>query len=181
MQNKLMIQEVLQDSNETFFSPLSMEVVLLKDIPELIPILAQWIYDEWRFYDASLTKDKVISGLKSRLKDNGIPFTLVALKNDIPIGMISLKDKGEPEFSELAENSPWLGTLHILDEERNKGIGQELLNIATTIASQLGHEKVFVYTSNAENIGWYLKNGAQIIETRPFRGHTITIMTIPLV
>lgn len=180
MTNKLMMQEAIQESNETFFTPLGIEVVLLKDAQQHIPQLAQWIYDEWRFYDAALTKDRIVAGLTSRLRDNGLPFTLVAMKNEKPVAMISLKDKGEPEFSELSEGNPWVGSFYVVPEERNKGIGQELLDLVTTIGSGLGYKWVYVYTSNPEKVGWYLKNGAQQLETRPFRGHKITIMSLEL-
>lgn len=180
MKNKIMIEEVMQESNETFFSLLGMEVILMKDAQEHIPLLAQWIYDEFRGYDLTLTKEKMIDAFSNRLRDNGLPLTLVVIKESKPIAMISLKEKGEPEFSELAEGNPWIGSLFVVPEERNKGIGQELLNMVITIGDHMGYQRAFVYTSKPEKNSWYLKNGAQQIESRPFRGHKITIFSFPL-
>lgn len=177
--SNMTLRKSLQDINKKKFIPRSVILELLKDCPQTIPVLAQWIYDEWHPYDATLTKEKLLHSLSKRLNDCEIPFTLVAIKNKVPIGMITLKDKGEPEFLEFGKGFPWLGSFHVAPEERNMGLGTDLLTAVKTIAENLGHKKIFLYTSNPLNVDWYLERGASLIETRPFRGHTITLMSIP--
>lgn len=179
-EKKTMIQQVIEKENKTFFSPRSIHLDLLKNCPHAISTLAQWVYEEWRLYDTSLTKEKMIRAFTTRLNDDKIPLTFVALKNDILIGTISLKKETASEFSDFPENSVWIGSFHILPAERNQGLGHELLQLAQTIARQFGHENLYFYTSNSANVNWYLKRGACIIEERPFRNHRITIMKIPL-
>jgi GNAT superfamily N-acetyltransferase len=180
MENALMIQQALQRENEDFFFPHSMQLDLLKNCPQVIPILAQWLYDEWHPYDASLTKEKLIHSFKMRLNTDTIPITFVVLKDALPIGLISLKKETAPEFADFPENTIWMGSLQVIPEERSQGVGQELLKFSQTIARHFGYEKLYFYTSNPTNVKWYLKRGAQVIEERPFRHHKITLMEISL-
>lgn len=172
------VREVLQEVNEKAFFSESVRFELLNDFPSMIPILAHWQYNDWHSYDTSLTVNQLVNYFEKQLTENDISFTIVALKDGVPIGSISLDEEGEVEFSDLSGTGPWLGSFHVIFEERNKGIGQELGNAVLTIAKRLGYPQVNFFTSNFSNVAMYLKKGAQIIDTRPFRGHTITIMKL---
>ncbi|MDB6081826.1 MAG: acetyltransferase [Chlamydiia bacterium] len=173
-----MIQQSLQEANKNFFLPRSMQLDVLKNCPHVIPILAEWLYDEWHSYDSSLTKEKLIHSFKARVTSENIPITFVALKDNKPIGVISLKRQTDPIFRDFPEDAVWVGGLQVIPKERNQGVGQELLKFAQTIARQFGYETLYFYTSNPTNVRWYLKRGAQVIDNRPFRQHTITVMKI---
>lgn len=177
MQESNPIDQALQKANQTFFSLRSMQLDLLKDRPEAVPTLAKWLYDEWRPYDASLTIEKLIHSFHERLRSAGIPITFVVAANDKPVGCVSLKKLSDPEFSDFPKDSVWLGSLYVIVEKRNQGIGQELMKFAATVARNLGYERLYFYTSNPKNVAWYVQGGAQVIETRPFRGHQITLMS----
>ena len=176
----LVINQMLEEVNMSFFYPHSMHLDLLKNHPQTIPKLAQWLYEEWKSYDASLTLEKLIHSFGERLNNDQIPITFVVLKKGEPIACISLKEQSSPEFFDFPKNSIWMGSLQAIPEERNKGIGQELLKFAITIVRHLGQKWLYFYTSNANNVEWYVKRGAYVIETRLFRNHMITIMQIPL-
>jgi GNAT superfamily N-acetyltransferase len=180
MNTALIIQEAIQKENEKFFFPHSMQLDLLKNQPHVIPTLAQWLYDEWHSYDASLSKESLIHNFKMRLSNEVIPITFVVLKDSLPIGVISLKKETAPEFSDFPENAVWMGSLQVIFEERGQGVGQELLKFTQSIAAQMGYKNLYFYTSNPENVRWYTQRGAQVIEKRSFRGHQITIMWILL-
>lgn len=175
-----MITQELEEVNASFFYPHSMHLDLLKNHPETIPTLAQWVYEEWKSYDASLTLQKLIDSFSERLKSDQIPIAFVVLKKGHPIGCIGLKEQSSPEFSDFPKDSIWMGSLQVVLEERNQGIGQELLKFSKTIAKGFGYKRLYFYTSNYANVEWYVKRGAYVMETRPFRGHTITIMQMPL-
>lgn len=159
---------------------MDIQIEFLKNCSYTIPTLVEWVYDEWQAYDSSLTKEKLITGFHKRLNDDRIPFTLVALRKEIPLGTISLKEQDEPEFAAISQGNPWLGSFQVTQEERNKGLGQKLLQAAKTFAKDLGYKNIFLYTSNPANLDWYRRRGACFIETRPFRNHIITIMQITL-
>ncbi len=172
----LVIRETLQEVNGTIFAPMGVRLTLLKDCESAIPTLAQWMFEEWRAYDESLTKERLIASFKKRLNEDKLPFTVVALKADEPVGMVSLKDQTEPELSDFPKELPWLGSLQVARDEQNKGIGSALFQTAALIAGRLGYDKMLFYTSNEKNVAWYGKRGASVIATRPFRGHSITVL-----
>ncbi len=172
------IQEIVQEANENVFSPKSQQLKLLRDCPEMIPQIAQWQYNDWISYDTTLTLEKLVKSFEKQLTAVDFPFTLVVLQNGMPIGSISLKKEGEPEFSDISDKGPWVGSFHVIPTERNKAIGPKLGKVVLTIAKRLGYQQVNFYTSNFSNVGRYVKKGAQVVEMRPFRGHTVTLMKI---
>lgn len=87
-----------------------------------------------------------------------------------------MKDQAEPELADFPKDLPWLGSLQVAKEEQNRGIGSALFQTAVTIAARIGYDKMLFYTSNPRNVAWYVKRGASVIETRPFRGNSITVM-----
>jgi hypothetical protein len=179
--NKVSIQDRIREFNERYFFLRGLKLELLKTCPQTLYILAEWVYHEWRSYDSSLTKKKLIESFSQRLNDDKIPLTLVALKNGTPVGTVSLKWEDEAELRAISKANPWLGSLQVIYEERKLGLGQELLKIAKSIATSLGYQNLFLYTSNPVNVDWYKKRGACILKTSPFRKHTITIMQIALI
>lgn len=175
----LSINRALLEVNQApFFAQKSITMKVLKECPETIPQLAQWMYDKWKSYDASLTLEKMVGSFKERLNDDRIPFVIVAFMKDKPIGMVGLKEQGAQELSNLSpKNTPWLGALFVEETQRKKGIGKQLLNLALTLAKEMGHPEVFVYTSDHTNVNWYTEKGASVVKDHyPFRDHEITLM-----
>jgi len=178
--NALLIQQALDEANQTVFSARSLRLELLKNCPETIPVLAEWIYEDWHTYDASLTKERLTKGFKGRLNNNQLPLTFVALKSSKPVAVTSLKSEEAPELSDLQDGSCWQGSLHVIPKERNQGLGVEMIKFQATVAKRLGYETIRLYISNPEKARWYSEQGAEMIEIRPFRGHSITIMQFVL-
>ncbi len=168
------LQQTLQEINQDIDPSIHLEV--LKHCPEVIPILADWVYEDWSPYDPSLTKKKLIEGFMQRLHDDQIPFTLVAFRDSLPIGIATLKAHGATELADLENGSPWGGSLHVISKERGQGVGKALANAVVTIAKQLGYREILFYLSEDQGVSWCTKHGAEIIETRSFRGHVITIL-----
>lgn len=152
-------------------------IKFLKEYPQIVPILAEWTYQEWHSYDDSLTVERAQHSFNSRMNDDQLPLTLVAFNGTTPIGMVSLK-KGEPEFKRYSGNSPWLGSLHVVSQARQKGIGKLLLTHARKHAGRLGYSEIFLYASNPEVPEWYQKQSAVVVDKKEFRNHTVTLMKI---
>lgn len=175
-----LIRELLQEANEMNFYNKQLRIELLKNCPETIPLLAEWEYQDWHPYDTSLTREKFMNEFNHCLNDDHLPLAFVILKGTIPIGIISLVDKSEPELSDLEDGNPWGDSFHVIPAERNRGIGQAMAMALIGIAKRLGYEKIHFYTSNSQLVGWYTKRGAKIIDTRPYRGHVITTLEYSL-
>jgi predicted N-acetyltransferase YhbS len=174
------IQSLLQKINEEHFYPYSMQLDLLKNNPQHISTVAQWIYDDWFNYDSSLNKEKLIHSFKERLNEETLPISFVIVRGGHPIGVISLKYRSE-EFENYPHDSIWMGSLHVALPERKKGLGQTLLKFVQRVVEGRGHQKLYFYTSDPSNVKWYIKNGAELIEERPFRNHFISVMSISLI
>lgn len=170
----VIIREVLRQINEKNLPSTSIRLEWLKDCPEVIPVIAEWQYNDWSGYDTSLTREKLINGFKSQLGANDVPFTLIALKYGMPIGSISLEIESEPELSDLP--GPWGGSFHVISAERKKGVARELANALLTITEKLGYSHLYIFTSNFANVDMYVNQGAEIIDTRPYKGHAITVL-----
>ena len=176
---RLTIYKALAEANQVpFFIQKSITIKLLKDCKETIPQLAEWMYDQWKSYDASLTLEKMIESFKERLNNDRIPFVVVAFINHQPIGMIGLKEKGAKELTNVCpSNTPWIGALFVTKNQRRKGIAGHLLKFIISLAKKLGHQEVFVYTSDDSNVKWYTDRGTTIVKDHyPFRKHKITLM-----
>ena len=175
---KNVIQQTVEEINKTIDS--STHIQLLKNCPEVIPTLAEWIYEDWSPYDRALTKEKMVMSFKGRLNDDQLPCVLVALKDSQPVGVISLKIHGDPELADLDNGCLWVGSLHVIPEERGHGVGEALAKSIVTIAKRLGYEEVRFYLSESKGAQWCVEHGAEILEMRPFRGHTIAILRYTL-
>lgn len=173
-----LIANRVKEANDTFFASRAMALDLLKNHPEAVPTIAKWLYDEWHSYDASLTIQKMFDSLHKRLHNDQIPITFVVMKRGVAIASISLKAETSAEFADLPHNAIWMGTLHVEPAERGFGIGSQLFNFVCSLVKDLGFPNLYFYTSNAQNVQWYVEKGAHVIDTRPFRGHTVTVMQV---
>src|SRR5690348_2288450 len=149
------IQQTLQEINQSIAPSFHLE--LLKYYPQVIPALADWIYEDWSPYDLSLTKERLIEGFSRRLYDDQIPFTLVAFKDSHPIGVITLKSHETTELADIENGSPWVGSLHVIAEERGQGVGETLATAVANIAKQLGYRELFFYLSEGKGVSWCTK------------------------
>lgn len=175
------IRQVFQKANQTIFSSRGVQLKSLKDCPEAISHLVDGIFEEWSSYDPSLTKERLSTSIRKGYDSKEVfPITAVAYKNAKYIGTIALKKKTEPEFSDFPSGKLWLGGFRVVPEERNQGLGGDLFKFSAMLAKHLGYQEIYFYTSNPANVKWYVERGAKVIEKRPFRGHTATIMLLPL-
>lgn len=170
-----LVRQVLQEVNET--QPVQIE--LLKSCPEVIPVLADWAYEDWSRFDASLTKERLIQNYSRRLSEE-IPLTLVALKEGMPVGLVTLKAHEALEFADLENGNPWIGSLHIRSDERGQGIGELLAKSIALIAKRMGYQEIRFYLSEKQGVDWCIQRGAEIFDTRPFRGHTVDVLRFDL-
>lgn len=141
---------------------------------EWIKPIAQWTLDAWGQYDPSLTMERSIASIKSRLNTDKIPLTFVVDVNNLPVATANLKE------AVLVPNVPkdkvWLGSFYVKNEYRNKGIGSMLMQAVYKKAIELGKNELFLFSSDHSVIPWYLKQNWVVTNELPFQGHTVVIM-----
>lgn len=145
----------------------------LADCPNAVPILAEWLFDEWGYRSADGTVQGIIETLNRRLNRDRLPMALVAIEQGRPLGTASLR------FREVAirpHYEHWLGTIYVHRPFREKGVGSMLINAAIREAAKLGIDDLYLYTRRTETENWYAKLGWVALERPTYRGSPAVIM-----
>lgn len=134
------------------------EIRLLKECPDYAPVLAYWSYNEW-YRRRPIDYDTVIKAYRQRAVDDRMPITWVAIEDGMPVGMVTLK---EDDLWSRKDINPWLASLYVAPEFRNRGIA-ELLTLAVTGKSRMmGLTRVHLFLGHAGDMDlgrYYMKRG----------------------
>ena len=153
------------------------KIELLKNHPEAIESLARiWHQVLGRIWVPDVPIERVKQRFVEHLNDDSIPLTFVALFNDKPIGMCSLRENDgiRPDLM------PWLGSLVVDPDYQKQGIGEKLINATKEKAKQLGFEQLFLFAFDPTIPEYYQKLGWQKIGLDKFKEHPVTVMEIGL-
>ena len=132
-----------------------MEIKFLVDYPEHVEMVSNWIYKEFiEGIRAGISYELILKSCGARNKDS-LPISLIALKNNICVGTISLF---ENDLKERRDLSPWLGALYVDKEFRNQGIAKQLIDRIIEIAKEMKKDKIYLRTEHAseyyKKLGW---------------------------
>jgi len=132
----------------------------LAERPDLLPVVADWIYREWWTSVAGASADEVGDLLRCHLIPDRMPLTLVASLGDHPIGTATLleHDIGTERWPDL---SPWLAALYVVPEFRHRGTGATLVGAIVAKAIALGVGTLYLVTVDGE--GFYSRLGWQVL------------------
>ncbi len=149
----------------------------LAECQEYILVLSKLWYEELsRHWNPNATVESAQENLLKHLNQNQMPMTFVALYEEKPIGMASLR-----ENDGLQSNlTPWLGSLVVSPAYRNCKIGEALINIIKQQAKNLGYDKLYLLAFDAELTHWYKRLGWETIGMDNYLNHPVTIMSISI-
>lgn len=154
-----------------------LKIELLINNPHFIPHLAKiWIRLIGKIFAPDITLDMVEKKLNEHLNDVLLPITWVAIDNNKPVGMCSLR-ANDGVRNDL---TPWLGSLVVNEIHQNQGIGKKLINIVKEHAKTLGFEFLYLFTFDPKLPQYYQSLGWEKIGTDEFKSRPITIMQIKL-
>lgn len=157
-----------------------MEIKPLHQAPELGPLLARWSYNEW-YRHRSMDFNLVLHAFLARTKDDSLPQSFVAIEEGRPAGMVTLK---LDDLWSRKDLNPWLSSLFVVPESRNRGTGHALVRAVLARARDLRFESVnlFLGQSGMEQLErYYLKRGWEVIGEAPDNdGFDTKIMTFRL-
>lgn len=140
------------------------KVVSLNQFPNYAPILAFWSYREW-YQKRDIDLNIVILDYISRSKNENIPVTFIALKNSLPIGMVTLKKNDLWSRKDL---SPWLTSLYVDPKYINNGIASLLIDKIGDYAKEKGFDQFYLFIGENDNIdleNFYKKRGWKFLES----------------
>ncbi|MCJ7537947.1 MAG: GNAT family N-acetyltransferase [Anaerolineales bacterium] len=145
--------------------------IYLADQPALIPILADWYYDEWGHSDPSSSRERMRQILSGYLSRDKIPLIIVLLRGSQPIASASLKIR---EMETRPQYLNWLGGVYVHPDYRDQGIGSQLVEYSANEAKNLRVNELFLYTRSHEE--FYTRLGWQVIEKPSYEGRLAIVM-----
>lgn len=145
-------------------------VNLLIDAPEHGEKAIEWIYSTW-----GSDSGKDLESLKKKAENykniDRLPIMFVATQNSSLAGFVILC---ENDMRGKECYSPWLASLFVAPEYRNRGIASMLERSLIDKALSLGMKTVYLFTSDSEEM--YKKIGWQFLEKTVYRGEDVSIM-----
>jgi len=127
----------------------------LADYLDTIPTLVKWFRDQWPDYYADWSQAEMEQDFLEDASRNSLPARLVAFESNELAGTIVLRENN-PET--LPEFQPELGGLYVVESQRGRGIGTELVRSGMKLAHDQGYATVYATTVAAagilERLGW---------------------------
>lgn len=127
----------------------------LADYPMHIATVSRWVFDQWSSQHGESFED-VLQRTKDRSRKEGIPMTLIALEDGVPVGTVAVWENDLESRQDLA---PYLATLFVSVDHRGKGIGRKLIKAAMQKTKELGYQKLYLIAEPAigpfyKMLGW---------------------------
>lgn len=148
------------------------DLILLKYLPELIPELAHWHYQEWGTLFPEKTEADFAAELEASLNEDVLPISWVVVFEHQVVGTASLLAHDMQTNREL---SPWLANIFLAPAVRGKGLGKWLVQQVMSEAQRLGFSQLYLFTEN--QTAFYRHLGWQIFKTERYSGKPVTIMS----
>jgi predicted N-acetyltransferase YhbS len=123
-----------------------MEILNLSLNKIYIPIVSEWIYNEFILNIQSGISIKYITNSFNNRKKNKIPLTFIAVKDTICVGTVSIV---ENDLTKRKDLKPWLAALFVKPEYRNQGLGLKLIYKTIKETKKLGYKKIYLRTETA--------------------------------
>lgn len=113
---------------------------------------------EWSHLVPGKSVEWVEESFRTRVALDRLPMAFVAVDGAGDwLGTVSIK---EHDLEDRQDLSPWLASLYVKDEFRNRGIGKALVEKACEVVRARGIPVAYLYTDGKErfyrNLGWTL-------------------------
>lgn len=128
------------------------------DFPEMIPQVADWIYNQFWTDQQVVTAAVLADLLRDNVDANSIPLSLLAFVDETPVGTINLIESDDEAYPHL---TPWLAALYVKPEFRDQGIGSVLVKDLLQKARGLKIRKLYLGTERPD---FYIRLGAKFLE-----------------
>jgi GNAT superfamily N-acetyltransferase len=148
-----------------------MPLVYLRDRPEFFPVVAGWIWDEWRHLLGQRSRAEFEAWLRAGGRGPGLPTTLVEIGDGAPVATVSLESDDMDIRPDL---TPWLASLYVVPAQRGRGLGRMLVRAAEEEARTRGVAELYLYTPAQED--FYAALGWERLERCAYRATAVTIM-----
>ena len=150
-------------------------IKLLADCEEHIPTLAVLYYEELaRSWNPNASTETTKQTLINHLNKDKMPLTFIALHQNEPIGIASLRENDGIRPDLL----PWLGGLVVDPRYRGLGVGEKLIDAVKFQAIQWKYKTLYLLAYDKTIPRWYASLGWEVIGADELHGHPVTVMRI---
>jgi len=152
-------------------------ITYLKYHPEIIPTLANmWHELLGKIWVPDVSIEKTMQRFHDHCNDSNLPLTLIALDNDKPVGMCSLRETDgiRPDLM------PWLGSLVVGKAHQKQGIARLLMDAIKNKAKDMAFETCYLLTFDPTLPNYYQRHGWSKIGMDFLKGHDVTVMQTDL-
>ena len=137
------------------------EIVRIAERPDLVPMVAQWLWDEWHL-DADDSLEATHDAVAASVSPSGPPQTFVLLVDSRPVGTASLVAH---DLDERPNLTPWLAGVFVIPEARGRGHVIHLIQAVEVACRSAGVGTVWLHTTSAERVyagaGWHTMEAIQ--------------------
>lgn len=149
-----------------------MQLKLLADIPEAIPVLARWYFDQWGSQIEGNSVEATCDRICEKLNRDRAPLHLVAVEDDVPLGAAQWKIR---EMEIYPEREYWLGNVYVSAEARGRGIASQLAEAIAQEARSCGVQVLSLQTERLDG-GLYARLGWKPVEKIYRHGRDVLVM-----
>lgn len=150
----------------------NMQIVDLKEIPGVIPMLAKWHHEEWAHLNPNTSLEQRIANYQEYLEEGLVPSTFVACENGTVTGSAAII---KHDLETRMEYSPWLASVYVHPEYRETGIGSKLVSHVMAMGERNNLDALYLFTPDKE--GFYKRLGWSTIHNESYHNTDIVIMT----
>lgn len=144
----------------------------LCEVPSYAPVLAAAHAREWAHLYADWNEAVALSDFEAEQKMTDVPTTWVAHHpSHGPMGSVSLVRDDLPDRPAF---NPWLASLYIFPEFRNRGLAKLLIHQTLVFLRQKKCPHAYLFTE--DKVPFFSKFAFAVHGTTKAKGHDVTIM-----
>lgn len=147
------------DVTEVAKRSMEISVVSTSERPDLVPVVARWLWDEWRRRDGH-SFEQTLEAVHESVTARHMPRTFILLADGQPVGTASL---AAHDLDDRPDLSPWLADVFVLPAARGRGHAVRLVAAAEAECRAASIPTLWLYTGAAER--FYARNGWRTVET----------------
>ena len=149
-----------------------MQIELLADRHDAIPVVAQWSFEQWGRRVAGNTLEASVERVMQRLNREQPPLGIVATDGRMILGTAQLKIR---EMDIYPQYEHWLGGVYVAPQARGKGLGSRLAQEIAARARAFDIAKLYLQTEKLDG-GLYARLGWKPIEQVHYHGMHVLVM-----
>ena len=133
--------------------------------------VAAWQYEQWGVGYPGMSFRDFLGDVERGIRSEHIPVILVGIVGGEVVGTASIIENDLPSRTDI---NPWLASVFVRPDFRNRGIGTALIEAAITHAGKLGIQRLHLFTHDLEE--FYSRFGWMKIDRSDFMGLEVSIM-----